>query len=266
MIDFTKDYESPTYLGTGKRNIKGQECPRFNDIIGFQEAKAYLSTCIHAADLRSTRMEHVLVLGPSYIDKQSFALAIAGEISKNGDQNVAVYDNSFIMSQGDLAAVLTNLNGNDILVINGVEKLKKPVVEVLSQALSSFSVTVPIGKGINADSVQFDFPGFTLIGICSRVEKLPATLRQAFGVTVKMKSYTTDSMIQLLKSKVKPKDIPQDHDAYIVIADQSGGNPIRAEMLYRRIQDYAIVTGVVQISAPFAKECLSHIKQAERNS
>ena len=155
---------------------------RLREYIGQEKAKANLEVFIQAAKMRSEPLDHVLLHGPPGLGKTTLSGIIANEMGVN----VRITSGPAIEKAGDLAALLTNLNENDILFVDEIHRLNRSVEEVLYPAMEDFAIDIIIGKGPSANSIRLDLPKFTLIGATTRAGQLSAPLRDRFGVTLRL--------------------------------------------------------------------------------
>ena len=165
-----------------------------DDYLGQEKAKEQLKIFIEAAKSRNEQLDHVLLYGPPGLGKTTLASIIANEMSVN----LRITSGPAIERAGDLAAILTNLNENDVLFIDEIHRINRSVEEVLYSAMEDFCLDIIIGKGPSARSIRLDLPKFTLIGATTRAGMLTNPLRDRFGVICKLDYYTVDELAKIV--------------------------------------------------------------------
>ena len=212
---------------------------RLREYIGQEKAKANLEVFIQAAKMRSEPLDHVLLHGPPGLGKTTLSGIIANEMGVN----VRITSGPAIEKAGDLAALLTNLNENDILFVDEIHRLNRSVEEVLYPAMEDFAIDIIIGKGPSANSIRLDLPKFTLIGATTRAGQLSAPLRDRFGVTLRLELYTPEELALIVTRSAGILDAPIESDGAMEIARRSRGTPRIANRMLRRVRDFAQVVG-----------------------
>lgn len=214
--------------------------------VGQNKVKDNLAVCIAAAKMRCDALDHVLLYGPAGLGKTTLAHIIAAEL---GTQ-IKVTSGPAIERAGDLAAILTNLNENDVLFIDEIHRLNHNVEEILYPAMEDFTLDFIIGKGPSAKNVQLPLPKFTLVGATTKAGMLSAPLRDRFGVLLRLETYTVEELTEIVSRSAVKLNIPIEPEAAIEVAKRSRGTPRIANRLLRRVRDYAIVKGhsAVQLS------------------
>ena len=207
------------------------------EYIGQEKAKANLEVFIQAAKLRREPLDHVLLHGPPGLGKTTLSGIIANEMGVN----IRITSGPAIEKAGDLAALLTNLNENDILFVDEIHRLNRSVEEVLYPAMEDYAIDIIIGKGPSANSIRLDLPKFTLIGATTRAGQLSAPLRDRFGVTLRLELYTPEELTQIVTRSAGILDVPIEPEGAMEIAKRSRGTPRIANRMLRRVRDFAQV-------------------------
>ena len=207
------------------------------EYIGQEKAKGNLEVFIQAAKMRHEPLDHVLLHGPPGLGKTTLSGIIANEMGVN----VRITSGPAIEKAGDLAALLTNLNENDILFVDEIHRLNRSVEEVLYPAMEDFAIDIIIGKGPSANSIRLDIPQFTLIGATTRAGQLSATLRDRFGVTLRLELYTPEELALIVTRSAGILEAPIEPAGAMEIARRSRGTPRIANRMLRRVRDFAQV-------------------------
>ena len=224
----------------------------FDEYIGQTKVKESLSVYIQAAKSRKESLDHVLLYGPPGLGKTTLSHIIANEL---GSQ-FKVTSGSAIEHAADLAAILTNLNQNDVLFIDEIHRLNKTVEEILYPAMEDFALDFIVGKGPSARNMRLKIKPFTLIGATTRAGMLTNPLRDRFGVICRLELYSTEELSIIINRSAKILGIKIDQDASIEIAKRSRGTPRIANRLLKRVRDYAQVLGQGHVTKEIANKTL----------
>jgi len=231
--------------------------PRFlSEYIGQENAKDNLSVFIQAAKLRNEPLDHVLLAGPPGLGKTTMAAVIANEMGVN----MRITSGPTIEKAGDLAALLTNLQENDILFVDEIHRLNRAVEEVLYPAMEDYAIDIIIGKGPSANSIRLDLPKFTLIGATTRSGQLTAPLRDRFGVSLRLELYTPKELQMIVERSAGILDIDIEPDGAAEIAKRSRGTPRIANRMLRRVRDFAQVRAGGVITKEVADLALTRLE------
>ena len=226
------------------------------EYIGQEKAKGNLEVFIQAAKMRQEPLDHVLLHGPPGLGKTTLSGIIANEMGVN----VRITSGPAIEKAGDLAALLTNLNENDILFVDEIHRLNRSVEEVLYPAMEDFAIDIIIGKGPSANSIRLDLPKFTLIGATTRAGQLSAPLRDRFGVTLRLELYTPEELALIVTRSAGILDAPIEPEGAMEIARRSRGTPRIANRMLRRVRDFAQVMGDGVITRALADKALTALE------
>lgn len=250
------DNERITSAGmkTGEQRQEAGLRPQYlADYIGQQNAKENLKIFIDAARLRGEPLDHVLFYGPPGLGKTTLAGIIANELGVD----IKITSGPAIGRAGDLAAILTNLNENDVLFIDEIHRLNRSVEEVLYSAMEDYALDIIIGKGPSARSIRLDLAKFTLIGATTRAGSLSAPLRDRFGVISKFEMYTTEELKKILARTAGILGVEVDDESLTEMARRSRGTPRVANRMLKRIRDFSQVRGNGIIDIDITREGLN---------
>ena len=223
-----------------------------NEYIGQSKAKENLSIFIEAARRRAESLDHVLLHGPPGLGKTTLAGIIAAEMGVN----IRITSGPAIEKPGDLAALLTNLQENDILFVDEIHRLNRSVEEILYPAMEDYAIDIIIGKGPSANSIRLDLPKFTLIGATTRAGQLSAPLRDRFGVMLRLELYSPEELAQIVTRSAGILGVPIEAEGAAEIARRARGTPRIANRLLRRVRDFAQVRAGGVITKGVADQAL----------
>ena len=221
---------------------------RLTDSIGQNTVRANLEIFIQAAIQRNEPLDHVLFYGPPGLGKTTLAGIIANEM----DVNLRITSGPAIDRAGDLAAILTNLDENDVLFIDEIHRLNRSVEEVLYSAMEDYAIDIIIGKGPSARSLRLDIPRFTLIGATTRAGSLSAPLRDRFGVISKFELYSTEDLMRIIHRSAGILGVEAEEEAVRQMALRSRGTPRVANRVLKRVRDFSQVRGDGRIDTAIA--------------
>ena len=232
---------------------------RLEDYTGQEKAKENLAVFIQAAKIRNEPLDHVLLHGPPGLGKTTLAGVIANEMGVN----MRITSGPAIEKPGDLVALLTNLQENDILFLDEIHRLNRSVEEILYPAMEDFAIDIILGKGPSANSIRLDLPHFTLIGATTRSGQLSAPLRDRFGVVLRLELYSTDDLRRIVERSAGILGVEIEPDGAVEIASRSRGTPRIANRMLRRVRDFAQVKGKGVITRYIANEALLRLEVDE---
>ncbi len=235
---------------SAENEVENNLRPRtLSEYVGQEKAKENLKVYIESAKLRADSLDHVLLYGPPGLGKTTLSAIIAAEMGVN----LRTTSGPAIEKQGDLAAILTNLNEGDVLFIDEIHRLQKTVEEILYPAMEDYALDLIIGKGPSARSIRLPLPKFTLIGATTRAGQLTTPLRDRFGVILKLELYTKEELASIVHRSASILGITIDERGALEIASRSRGTPRIANRLLKRIRDFALVKGDGSITEEVAK-------------
>ena len=226
------------------------------EYIGQDKVKENLAVYIEAAKRRGDPLDHVLLYGPPGLGKTTLSSIIAHEMGVN----LRVTTGPAIEKAGDLAAILTNLQPNDVLFIDEIHRLNRQVEEILYPALEDHAIDIIMGKGPSARSLRVDLNPFTLVGATTRAGQLSSPLRDRFGVILRLELYTTEQLTDIVRRSAMLLKIPCSIDGAMEIAGRARGTPRIANRLLKRVRDFADVMGNGEITQEIAHMALDRLE------
>ncbi|MCC3305426.1 Holliday junction branch migration DNA helicase RuvB [Sneathiella sp. HT1-7] len=231
-----------------------------DDFIGQKQVRENLSVFIQAAKSRGEALDHVMFFGPPGLGKTTLSQIVARELGVNFRATAG----PVITKAGDLAALLTNLEENDVLFIDEIHRLSPAVEEILYPAMEDFHLDLIIGEGPAARSVRIDLPPFTLVGATTRSGLITTPLRERFGIPLRMNFYEPDELKLIVARGARVLGLNLSEDGAIEIARRSRGTPRVAGRLLRRVRDFAAVAGADLVDAVKADAALNRLEVDKR--
>src|SRR4249920_2190341 len=223
------------------------------EYVGQTKAREQLEIFIGAAKLRAEALDHVLLFGPPGLGKTTLSHIIANELGVNLRQT----SGPVLEKPKDLAAILTNLERNDVLFIDEIHRLSPVVEEILYPALEDYKIDIMIGEGPAARSIKLDLPPFTLVGATTRAGMLTNPLRDRFGIVARLEFYTPAELTRIVTRSARLLKIELDPQGALEIAQRSRGTPRIVNRLLRRVRDFAEVKADGVITRAVADDALA---------
>ncbi|MEP1884906.1 MAG: Holliday junction branch migration DNA helicase RuvB, partial [Marinomonas sp.] len=231
-----------------------------DEFTGQKEARENLKVFIGAAKSRGEALDHVLFVGPPGLGKTTLAQIVARELGVNFRST----SGPVIAKSGDLAALLTNLEENDVLFIDEIHRLNPAVEEILYPAMEDFQLDLIIGEGPAARSVKIDLAKFTLVAATTRLGLLTTPLRDRFGIPIRLNFYTVEELESIVVRGARIMGIGMTADGATEVARRSRGTPRIAGRLLRRVRDFAIFDGETEITREIADKALRRLDVDDR--
>ena len=228
----------------------------FDEYIGQTDVKENIKVFVSAAKMRETSLDHVLLYGPPGLGKTTLAHIIANELGSN----IKTASGPTIEKSGDLAAILSTLEPNDVLFIDEIHRIPRYIEEILYSAVEDFKLDIIIGGEGQSRNIKIDLPPFTLVGATTRAGDLTAPLRDRFGIVSKLEFYTNEELSQIVKRSARVLGLEIDDDAAYEIAKRSRKTPRIANRLLKRVSDFALVDGNGVIDLDIVKSSLKRLK------
>ncbi|WP_372378201.1 Holliday junction branch migration DNA helicase RuvB [Vibrio natriegens] len=226
---------------------------KLEDYQGQDHVRGQMEIFIKAAQMRNEALDHLLIFGPPGLGKTTLANIVANEM----EVNIRTTSGPVLEKAGDLAALLTNLEENDVLFIDEIHRLSPMVEEVLYPAMEDYQLDIMIGEGPAARSIKIDLPPFTLIGATTRAGSLTSPLRDRFGITQRLEFYKIKDLQDIVQRSADCLGLSMDPEGALEVARRARGTPRIANRLLRRVRDYAEVKGNGHICADVADKALN---------
>lgn len=227
-----------------------------DEYIGQSEVKENIKVYIEAAKMRGESLDHVLLYGPPGLGKTTLANIIANELGVN----IKTASGPSIEKPGDLAAILSTLEPNDVLFIDEIHRMPSYIEEILYPAMEDFALDIMVGGEGNSRSIRINLPPFTLVGATTRAGDLTSPLRDRFGIIAKLQYYTVDELMDIVKRTSRVLNVPIEDDAALELASRSRGTPRIANRFFKRVRDFALVEGNGVIDLEITKKALGRLK------
>lgn len=228
----------------------------FDEYIGQNDVKENIKVFVKAAKIRNTNLDHVLLYGPPGLGKTTLAHIIANELGTN----IKTASGPTIEKSGDLAAILSTLEPNDVLFIDEIHRIPRYIEEILYSAMEDYKLDIIIGGEGQSRSIKIDLPPFTLVGATTRSGDLSAPLRDRFGIICKLEFYSNDELSLIVERSARVLNLNIDKDAAYEIAIRSRKTPRIANRLLKRVSDFALVEEDGKITIELVKKALKRLK------
>lgn len=231
-----------------------------SEYIGQEDVKKNIKVYIESAKMREETLDHVLLYGPPGLGKTTLANIIANELGVN----LKTASGPSIEKPGDLAAILSTLEPNDVLFIDEIHRMPSYIEEILYPAMEDYALDIIFGGEGSSRSIRIELPHFTLVGATTRVGDLTSPLRDRFGIICKLQFYTVEELSKIVERTSKVLNVPIEKEAAYELASRSRGTPRIANRLFKRVRDFALVEGNGIIDLEITKTALTRLKIDEK--